>query len=85
MTYSQEILDFWEKVKDETDIREDFVDLRGFSDYPEPINELWTTASNPSSSPLVPIPVFFPVAQQAAPFHSPSYPPVDQPYTHSRL
>jgi len=29
MTYSQEILDFWEKVKDETDITEDFVDLRG--------------------------------------------------------
>ena len=34
------ILTFWEKVKDETDITEDFVDLRGFSDYPESINEL---------------------------------------------
>ena len=78
------ILAFWEKVKDEMDITEDFVDLRGFSDYPESINELWTIASNLSSSPLVPILRFFPAFQQAAPFHSPGYQPIDQPYIHNR-
>ena len=38
--YSQEILDFWDKVKSETGIKGDFADAWGFGDNPELIDEL---------------------------------------------
>jgi len=40
MTYSQEVLDFWKKVKDETGITGGFADAWGFGDNPELIGEL---------------------------------------------
>jgi uncharacterized protein YhfF len=40
MTFSKEVLDFWEKVKTETGIIGDFVDAYGFGDNPELMDEL---------------------------------------------
>jgi uncharacterized protein YhfF len=40
MTFSKEVLDFWAKVKSETDITGDFVDAWGFRDNPELVDEL---------------------------------------------
>jgi uncharacterized protein YhfF len=40
MTFSKEVLDFWAKVKSETDITGDFVDAWGFGDNPELVDEL---------------------------------------------
>ncbi|MGB9022896.1 MAG: ASCH domain-containing protein [Candidatus Bathyarchaeia archaeon] len=40
MPYSKEILDFWEKVKKETGIREEFQDAFGFGDNPGLMDEL---------------------------------------------
>ena len=40
MTFSKEVLDFWEKVKTETGITGDFVDAYGFGDNPELMDEL---------------------------------------------
>ena len=40
MTFSKEVLDFWEKVKTETGITGDFVDAYGFGDNSELMNEL---------------------------------------------
>jgi uncharacterized protein YhfF len=40
MTYSKEVLDFWEKVKNETGITGGFVDAWGFGDNPDLMDEL---------------------------------------------
>ena len=40
MTFSKEVLDFWEKVKTKTGIEGDFLDAWGFGDNPELIDEL---------------------------------------------
>lgn len=40
MTFSKEVLEFWEKVKSETDITGDFADSWGFGDNPDLIDEL---------------------------------------------
>ena len=40
MTFSKEVLDFWEKVKLETGITGDFTDAWGFGDNPELMDEL---------------------------------------------
>ena len=40
MTFSKEVLNFWEKVKIETCITGDFIDAWGFGDTPEVIDEL---------------------------------------------
>ena len=40
MTFSKEVLDFWEKVKSETEITGDFADAWGFGDNPELVDEL---------------------------------------------
>ena len=40
MTFSKEVLDFWEKVKLETGITGDFADAWGFGDNPELMDEL---------------------------------------------
>lgn len=40
MSYSQEILDFWERAKKTTGIEGDFIDAWGFGDNPELVDEL---------------------------------------------
>lgn len=40
MQFSKEVLDFWEKVKSETDVTGDFIDAWGFGDNPELMDEL---------------------------------------------
>ena len=40
MTFSKEVLDFWEKAKSETGVSGDFVDAWGFGDNPELMDEL---------------------------------------------
>ena len=40
MSYSQEILDFWERAKEATGIEGDFTDAWGFGDNPELVDEL---------------------------------------------
>ncbi len=40
MSYSKEILDFWEEVKNETGITGGFVDAWGFGDNPDLMDEL---------------------------------------------
>lgn len=40
MTYSDEVLEFWEKVKQETGIKGDFYDAWGFGSSPEVMDEL---------------------------------------------
>jgi uncharacterized protein YhfF len=40
MIYSKEVLDFWEKVKNETGITGGFVDAWGFGDNPDLMDKL---------------------------------------------
>ncbi len=40
MAFSKDVLDFWEKVKNETCISGDFLDAWGFGDNPELMDEL---------------------------------------------
>ena len=40
MSYSQDILDFWERAKKATGIKGDFTDAWGFGDNPELVDEL---------------------------------------------
>lgn len=46
MTYSKEVLDFWEKAKSETEISGDFIDAWGFGDNPELVDELLSYVLN---------------------------------------